>query len=153
MATERTNLLADKLRLVRDGKADPPPIAKTLGIQLVAVGEGSATAKMKVDSRYHNPMGTVHGGILSDLADLSMGVATASLLNGEETFTTLELKINFLRPVFETELQAEGRVVHRGRTIALAESILKNSEGKDVARATATELILNPKNNTGSANV
>ena len=72
-----------------------------------------------------------------------MGVATGSLLKDNESFTTIELKINFLRPVFETELRADARVLHRGRSIALVETILKNSEGKEVARATATQMILN----------
>ena len=133
--------LRDKLQAIKNGEAVPPPIAQTLGINLIQVGDGTAIATMKVDARFHNPMGTLHGGIMTDLADLSMGVATGSLLEGEESFATLELKINFLRPVFETELRAEAKVVHRGRTIALAETVLKNSEGKEVARATATQMI------------
>jgi len=139
------NSLRDKLQSIKEGKDDPPPIARTLGINLVEFGNGSTTATLKVDSKFHNPMGTVHGGILTDLADLSMGCAVASLLEGEESFTTIELKINFLRPVIETELRAEARVVHKGRTIALVESVLKNSEGKEVARANATQMILTPR--------
>jgi len=135
------NSLREKLESIRSGKSDPPPIAKTLGIKLVDVGEGRAVATMEVGPRFYNPMGTVHGGILTDLADLSMGVAVATLLKDEESFTTVELKINFLRPVFETGLTAEGRVVHKGHTIALVESVLKNSEGKEVARALATQFI------------
>ncbi len=134
--------LRDRMHFIASGKADPPPIATTLGIRLESVGEGTAVATMKVDSRFYNPMGTVHGGILTDLADLSVGVAAATLLKDDESFTTLELKINFLRPVFETILRAEAKVVHKGKTIAVVETILKNSEGKDVARAIATQFIL-----------
>lgn len=134
--------LRDRMHLIKSGDADPPPIAKTLGIILQDVGAGTAVATMKVDSRFYNPMGTVHGGIMTDLADLSMGVAIASLLKDWESFTTLELKINFLRPAFETELRAEAKVVHKGRTAAVVESVLKNTEGKEVARATATQIIL-----------
>jgi uncharacterized protein (TIGR00369 family) len=132
------------MQAIKEGKADPPPIAKTLGINLVEAHEGVAVATMKVDERYHNPMGTLHGGIMTDLADLSMGVAIATLLGDNESFTTLELKINFLRPVCQTVLRAEAKVVHRGRTIALVQSILTNEEGKEVARATATQFILRP---------
>jgi uncharacterized protein (TIGR00369 family) len=82
---------------------------------------------------------------MTDLADASMGVALMSLLGEEESFTTLELKINFLRPVYEGELRAEAKVLHRGRTIALVESVLSNSEGKEVARATATQMVLRPQ--------
>jgi uncharacterized protein (TIGR00369 family) len=136
------NSLKDRVKSIVDGKEDPPPIAKTLGINLIEIGEGTATAIMKVDSRFYNPMGTLHGGIMTDIADATMGIATATLLKDDESFTTLELKINFLRPVFQTELRAVGRVLHRGRSIAVAESVLKNSEGKEVARATATQMIL-----------
>jgi uncharacterized protein (TIGR00369 family) len=133
------------MRLMREGKIDPPPIAKTLGINLVDIGEGTAIATMKVGPQFYNPMGTVHGGIMTDLADLSVGVAIASLLKDDESFTTLELKINFLRPVFETELRAEAKVVHKGKTIGVVETVLKNSDGKDVARAIATQIIVSLK--------
>lgn len=98
--------------------------------------------KMKVDGRFHNPMGTLHGGIITDLADACMGVATISTLGEGESFTTLELKMNFIRPVIDGELHGEGRVVHRGRTIALAECVIKSAEGKEVARGIATQMVL-----------
>lgn len=137
--------LKEKLQAVKEGREEPPPIAKTLGMNLVQLGEGKALFTMRVDKRFHNPMGTLHGGIMTDLADASMGVALMSLLGEEESFTTLELKINFLRPVYEGELRAEAKVLHRGRTIALVESVLSNSEGKEVARATATQMVLRPQ--------
>jgi uncharacterized protein (TIGR00369 family) len=138
--------MRDILRAINEGRAEPPPIAKTLGIDLIEVGEGKAVATMNVGSKFYNPMGTVHGGIITDLADLSMGVAIGSLLKEGESFTTLELKINFLRPVFETKLRAEATVLHKGRTVALVETVLKNSEGKEVARGIATQMILVQKN-------
>ncbi len=130
---------------MKEGKEEPPPIMRTLGMEVVQFGEGKAILTMKVDNRFHNPMGTLHGGIMTDLADASMGVATMSTLGDEESFTTLELKMNFLRPVKEGELTAESRVLHRGRTIALTESVLKNGEGKEVARAIATQMVLPPR--------
>jgi uncharacterized protein (TIGR00369 family) len=137
--------LRDKVQSTQDGKAEPVPIMKTLGMNLIHFGEGKSVMTMKVDERFHNPMGTLHGGIMTDLADASMGVALMSLLGDEESFTTLELKMNFIRPVYEGELTADARVVHRGRTIALVESVLKNNEGKEVARASATQMVLRPK--------
>ena len=113
-------------------------------MEIGSFGDGRASLKIKVDRRFHNPMGTLHGGVMTDLADACMGIATISTLDEEESFTTLELKINFVRPVIEGVLEGEGKVVHRGRTIALAECVIKNSEGKDVARATATQMILRP---------
>jgi uncharacterized protein (TIGR00369 family) len=119
-----------------------PPIVRTLGMEVVSFGDGKASVKMKVDSRFHNPMGTLHGGIMTDLADACMGIATISTLSEGESFTTLELKMNFIRPVIEGELAAEGGVIHRGRTIVLAECVIKNAQGKDVARGTATQMVL-----------
>ncbi len=97
---EKMNPLRDRLRSIRDGTAEPPPIARTLGITLVEIGEGIASATMKVDARYYNPMGTVHGGILTDLADLSMGVAVGSLLKDDESFTTIRAKDQLSPPCF-----------------------------------------------------
>lgn len=108
----------------------------------VSYGKGYATFSMETGRKYHNPMGTVHGGILTDLADATMGVALITTLQEGESFTTLELKMNFLRPVVGGKLTAEGRVVHRGNTIALVESIVRNGEKKIVARSIATQMIL-----------
>ena len=71
-----------------------------------------------------------------------MGFAFASTLGPGETFTTLELKINFLRPVFEGKLTASARVTHRGKTIGLVECDVANSEGKKVARVSSTCSVL-----------
>ncbi|HEY6282391.1 MAG TPA: PaaI family thioesterase [Nitrososphaerales archaeon] len=134
--------LRDKLRDVSEGKADPPPIMMTLGMKFVQFGDGKATLKMTVDRKFYNPMGTLHGGVMTDLADACMGIATMSTLGEDETFTTLELKMNFIRPVFEDELTVEARVLHRGRKVVLVESVIKNREGKEVARGTATQMVL-----------
>ena len=119
-----------------------PPISKTLGMKIVAAGGGRASMKLRVGKKFHNPMGTVHGGVMTDLADAAMGIAAMTTLGAGESFTTLELKMNFLRPVVEDELRADARVLHRGRTIALVESVLRNGRGKVVARGIATQMIL-----------
>jgi len=87
-----TTSLRDKLRAMQEGNAEQAPIVRTLGMTLLQFGDGKATFTMKMDSRFHNPMGTVHGGITTDLADASMGVALVGLLADDESFTTLELK-------------------------------------------------------------
>lgn len=111
-------------------------------MKLVELEEGRVVMTLRADERFHNPMGTLHGGVMTDLADACMGVATISTLSDDESFTTLEVKMNFLRPVIEGELRAEAKVVHRGRTVAMTEVVLKNPEGKDVARGTATQMVL-----------
>ena len=121
------------------------PVAELVGAFPVSVGEGRAVFEMEAGRRHHNPMGTVHGGILCDIADAAMGFAFASTLGPGETFTTLELKINFLRPVFEDKLTASAHVAHRGRTVGMVECDVVNSEGKPVARAVSTCQVLRGK--------
>ncbi|HEY7726717.1 MAG TPA: PaaI family thioesterase [Anaeromyxobacteraceae bacterium] len=121
----------------------PPPVASTVGFALVAMEEGSAVTRMEATvARHANPMGTVHGGILCDLADAAMGMAAASTLAEGESFTTLELSMNFLRPVLDATLEARARVVHRGRTMLYVECDVVTAEGKPVARSKSTVLVL-----------
>ena len=87
-------------------------------------------------------MGTLHGGILCDIADAAMGMAYASTLDEGETFATLELKINFLKPVWQASLQAIGRVVQHGRTVGLVECDILDADEVLVARATSTCMTL-----------
>ena len=87
-------------------------------------------------------MGTLHGGIMCDLADTAMGFAYASTLQSDESFTTLELKINFLRPVWKTRLTASARVVQQGRTVGLVECDVTDAEGRLVARVSSTCMTL-----------
>jgi uncharacterized protein (TIGR00369 family) len=119
-----------------------PPVAVLIGMRMVSFGGGEAVLEMKADRRHHNPMGTVHGGVICDIADAAMGYAFASTLESGESFTTLELKINFLRPVFEDTLTARGKVAHRGKTVGLVECDVVNREGKVVARASSTCSVL-----------
>jgi uncharacterized protein (TIGR00369 family) len=119
-----------------------PPIAVLIGFRPVSFGGGEAAFEMRADSRHHNPMGTVHGGILCDLADAAMGYAFASTLGPGESFTTLELKINFLRPVYDEKLSARAKVTHRGKTVGLVECDVTNGDGKLVARASSTCSVL-----------
>lgn len=87
-------------------------------------------------------MGSLHGGILCDIADAAMGIAFASTLAAGESFTTVELKINFLRPVREAQLRAEGRVIQRGRTVGYLECDVTDENGKLIAKSNSTCLVL-----------
>lgn len=119
-----------------------PPVALLVGMRAVSFGNGEAVFELKADRRHHNPMGTVHGGILCDLADAAMGHAFATTLDSGESFATLELKINFLRPVFDEKLSARAKVMHRGRTVGMVECDVVNEAGKLVARASSTCSVL-----------
>jgi uncharacterized protein (TIGR00369 family) len=87
-------------------------------------------------------MGTLHGGILCDIADAAMGTAFASTLAPDESFTTIELKINFFRPVWEAQLRAEGNVVRRGSTIGYIERDIVDEGGRLIAKAFSTCMAL-----------
>src|SRR5262249_24839480 len=122
-------------RMVR---GTPPPIGRLLGFVLKAVEPGRAVFEMEADERHHNPMGTLHGGVYCDLADAAMGYAYAAMLGEGETFTTVELKINFLRAVRQGRLIAEARVVKAGSTLGYVECDVKDQTGRLVARAAST---------------
>ena len=143
-AAERADgYLAQRARAILDGSVPPPPIARLIGFQPLSVVPGRAVFELETDlKRQANPMGTLHGGILCDLADAAMGFAYASTLEENETFTTLELKINFLRPVWHTRLTATGRLVQRGRTVGLVECDITDANGRLVARASSTCMTL-----------
>ena len=87
--------MLDRLRQVLSGDAPPAPVATLIGFTLREVERGRAVIDLEADARDANPMGTLHGGVLCDIADAAMGVAYASTLDEGETFATVELKINF----------------------------------------------------------
>jgi uncharacterized protein (TIGR00369 family) len=124
------------------GKAPPPPIAELVGFELVSIERGQAVIEILVSERHANPMGTLHGGVLCDVADAAMGMALASTLGDDETFTTLEMKINFLKPVWKAKLRAVGKIVKEGRTISLTECSLTDESQQLVAFATSTCMTL-----------
>lgn len=132
----------DLIRKMMAGELPPPPIGETIGMRAVEIAPDFAAFEMDAERRHANPMGTLHGGILCDLADGAMGMAWASELTTGETFTTLELKINFLKPVWQTHLRAEARVVKRGRTVGLVACTVRDANGDVVAHATSTLMTL-----------
>ena len=116
----------------------PPPVGQLIGFSMKSIEPGHAIFEMEVDERHHNPMGTLHGGIYCDLADAAMGFAYASTLGEGETFTTIELKINFLGAVRKATLTSDARVVKAGSTLGYVECEVKDHTGKLVAKAAST---------------
>jgi uncharacterized protein (TIGR00369 family) len=132
-------------RMQRGLSGDGPsvPVATTVGFRLADIARDRAVFVLEARmARHANPMGTLHGGILCDVADAAMGTAYATRLAEGESFTTLELKINFLRPVWDATLTATGRVVSAGTTVGLVECDVTDERGRLVARATSTCLTL-----------
>ena len=126
-----------------------PPVSELIGFEVAEASEGQVVVVLQAGTRHFNPMGTVHGGILCDIADAAMGIAFATTLSPGESFTTVELKINFLRPVRQTLLRAAGRVVQRGRTIGYVECEITDETGKLVAKSNSTCLVLSGNQATG----
>lgn len=122
--------------------ATQSPIARLIGFRLVSIGLGEAVVEFEATAAHANPMGTLHGGVLCDIADAAMGLAYAATLADGETFTTLELKINFLKPIWAAKLRAVGRVVKQGRTVGLVECDVTDEAGSLVARSTSTCMTL-----------
>jgi uncharacterized protein (TIGR00369 family) len=120
----------------------PPPVAELIGLEAVGIENGEAIMELEAGEQHSNPMGTLHGGILCDLADAAMGMAYFSQLEPGESFTTLELKINYLRPFWTGKLIAQGRVVHRGKTVGMTECEIVDDQGRLIAKATSTCLTL-----------
>jgi uncharacterized protein (TIGR00369 family) len=123
-------------------KANNVPVARLIGFQAIEITDGRAVATLEAGPQHANPMGTLHGGILCDIADAAMGMAFASTLAPDETFTTIELKINFFRPVWKAQLRAEGKVVRRGSTIGYTECEVTDEQGRLVAKASSTCMAL-----------
>jgi uncharacterized protein (TIGR00369 family) len=134
--------MLEMIRRAQRGEIPPPPVAKLIGFTLASIDPGCAVVEFSADSRHANPMGTLHGGILYDIADAAMGMAYASTLAEGESFTTLELKINFLKPHWTGRLAATGRTVKGGRTVGLVECDIVDDQGRLVARASSTCMTL-----------
>ena len=139
MSTQENPLRPD----IRErAKRNDVPVARLIGFEASEVADGHATVTLLAGTQHANPMGTLHGGILCDIADAAMGMAFASTLASEESFTTVELKINFFRPVWRAQLRAEGTVLQRGRTIGYVECTITDEENRLVAKAASTCMVL-----------
>lgn len=125
-----------------DGEAPPAPVARLIGFNVISVKPGEAVFELQTSEKHANPMGTVHGGIVCDIADAAMGMAYASNLDEGESFTTLELKINFLKPLWNSLLRATGRVIKQGQTVGLVECDVTDEKGTLVAHGTSTCMTL-----------
>ena len=136
----------NEVRAQRDFKqragTNDVPIARLIGFEAKDIADGRATVVLAAGPQHANPMGTLHGGVLCDIADAAMGIAFASTLAPDESFTTVELKINFFRPVWQAQLRAEGMVVRRGGTIGYVECTITDDKRQLVAKAASTCMVL-----------
>jgi uncharacterized protein (TIGR00369 family) len=135
------------LRAIAAGELPGAPIAELLGFEPVEAEEGRVVFAAIPDARHYNPIGTVHGGLAATLLDSAMGCAVHSTLPAGVGYTTLELKVNFTRPITTDtgRILCEGELVHRGGRVATAEGrVFAEATGKLLAHGTTTCLILSP---------
>ena len=135
----------DFMTKIADGELPGAPIASHFGMDVVAVGPGTVTFRCLPDESHYNPIGTVHGGLVCTLLDSALGCATHTTLPAGSGYTSIEIKVNYLRPVTVTAaggaLICRGRVTKPGRRVAFAEGEVVDSQGKVVAPASGSLLI------------
>ena|SRR5579859_6597064 len=134
------------LEAIQAGEIPPPPIAALIGMRMAEVGEGRAVFAVEPAEYHYNPLGTVHGGVTATLLDTALGCAIQSMLPSETGYTTIELKVNYLRPLTAEvgTVYGEGKIIHVGGRIATAEARLTDANGKLYAHATTTCIIFRP---------
>jgi uncharacterized protein (TIGR00369 family) len=140
-ALERSGL--ETLEAIRDGLLPPPPIASLMQFDVRALEEGRVEFGCTLDESVYNPIGVVHGGLVCTLLDTVAGCAVHTTLPKGMGYTSIELKVNYLRPVHATSgpLTAIGRVVKPGRRVAFSEGEILDAQGRTVATASSSLLV------------
>ena len=135
------------LQAIIDGTLPQPPISEVLDFHLIEADKGRAVFEGRPSFRHYNPIGSVHGGFAATLLNSALGCAVFSTLAKGDTWTTLELKYNLVRPLSKDTgpVRAEGHVVHRGRTVATSQGDIKDAAGKIYAHGSTTCMIFPAK--------
>lgn len=130
----------DILQRVIDGDYPAPSIAERMNFALVEISEGRAVFRGLPGERHLNPLGGVHGGWAAAIMDSALGCCVHTLMEPGEAYSTAEMKINYTRPITPRTglVTCEGKVVHRGRTLAVSEARLTDAAGKLLAFGTET---------------
>ncbi|MET0286469.1 MAG: PaaI family thioesterase [Polyangiales bacterium] len=132
------------------GEVQGPPISRTIGFTCTHAALGTATMEMDTEPERHaNPMGTLHGGVLCDLADAALGTAMSSTLEDDETFTSVDLTIKFFKPIWRSHLRATATVTKRSRSLGMVECDVLDDGGSLVAKLFSTCMVLRGKDAEG----
>jgi uncharacterized protein (TIGR00369 family) len=134
----------DYLKAIARGEIPPPPIAELLQLRLEELDSGRAVFSVEPAEFHYNPIGVVHGGLAATILDSAMGCAVHTLLSAGTGYTTLDIHVNFVRPLTADtgKVKCEATVIHAGSRIATAEGRLVDASGKLYAHATSTLLII-----------
>lgn len=136
------------LRQVLDllDRDEQPPMGRLMDVRLIEASEGRAVFEGLPGEQHYNPMGGVHGGYAAGLLDSACGIAVHTMLQPGQGYTTIELKISYIRGMTARTgpVRAEGRVVNMGRRVAFSEAEIRDGEGRLIATASSTLLVINP---------
>jgi uncharacterized protein (TIGR00369 family) len=132
--TPKTTRHLEELQKMLRGELPAPPIAKLIGFTLLQIELGHSVFELVAGPQHANPMGTLHGGIVCDVADAAMGMAMATTLEDDESFTTLDLTAKYFKPIWNARLRVTGQVVKRTRTLGLIECEVQDETGSLVAK-------------------
>lgn len=136
----------DTVRRWFEGDPEISTIASYTGLQVVSTKPGRAVVVFRAERRFANAAGRLQGGLLTTVADAALGLAFLTTLDDDQSFTTLDLSANFLRPVPDGSLlRFDATVVHRGRTTGLVTCDVTTDSGLLVARCSSTSLVIRPE--------
>jgi len=134
----------EALVAIRDGATPPPPMAALLGMRIVSLEHGRVVFECDVDSSTDNPLGVTHGGLVCTLADTVCGCAVHSTLPEGTSYTSIDLSVQYLRPVTAASgtLRATGVATKVGRRVAFAEASIVDASGAQVAAGVSSLLVI-----------
>lgn len=139
--SEFEDLTPNFRRSILENVKSNQPFWTLLGIELVDIKKGWAKLRLPFSKKLIHPYGIVHGGAIFSLADTAVAMALLGLVERDERFTTVEMKINYVRPFEKGEIMAEAKIFNKGSRIALGEVDIRNEQGSLIARSMATYMI------------
>lgn len=132
----------DVLQQLVRGEIPGPPIAQLIGFRPTHIELGRSVMELDADQRHANPMGTLHGGVICDIADAAMGTALATTLEDDESFTTIDLNAKYFKPIWNARITATAVVVRRTRALGLIECEVTDESGSLIAKVYSTCMVL-----------
>jgi uncharacterized protein (TIGR00369 family) len=142
LSAPKTTRHLEQVRGLASGAVRPPPVAELIGLRMIKAELGRSVMELDASSRHANPMGTLHGGIVCDLADAAMGTALASTLEDDESFTTLDLTAKYFKPIWNARLTASAHVTRRTRALGFIECDVTDDGGSLVAKVFSSCMVL-----------
>lgn len=138
----KTTAHLELVQRVLRGELSGPPIAQLIGFTLAQVELGRAVTELVAERRHANPMGSLHGGIICDVADAAMGIAMSTTLEDDESFTTIDLTAKYFKPIWNAKIRASAEVTKRTRTLGLIECVVEDEGSSLVAKVFSTCMVL-----------